>query len=66
MSTPEEKMKHSLRIKRKKTARIRSIIAKELITSGKFKQRIVKDKRGKKHDLDKMKFADLVKAIQEE
>lgn len=65
MSSPEDKMKHSKRIKSKKRARVRSVIAKELIVSGKFNQRIVQDKRGKKHNLDKMKFSDLVEAIQE-
>lgn len=66
MGSMEDKLKHSKRIKAKKKARVRSVIAKELIVSGKFKQRIVQDKHGKKHDLDKMKFIDLIEAIQEE
>lgn len=65
MGTPEEKVKHSKRIRKKKVERTRSVIAKELLVSGKDKQRIVKDKRGKKHDLASMKFIDLVEAIQE-
>ena len=65
MGTPEEKVKHSKRIRKKKTEKVRSVIAKELLTSGKYKQRIVKDKRGKKHDLNKMTHLDLVEAIQE-
>lgn len=59
-------MKHSKRIKQKKTARVRSVIAKELLVSDKYKQRIVRDKKGKKHDLGSMTHADLVKAIQDE
>lgn len=66
MGSPEEKALHSKRIRNKKKERTRSVIAKELITSGKFKQRIVKDKRGKKHDLKIMTHKDLVDAIQEE
>ena len=65
MGSQEDKVKHSSRIRKKKTEKVRSIIAKELIVSGKFKQRIVKDKRGKKHDLNKMTHLDLVEAIQE-
>lgn len=66
MGSPEDKAKHSRRIKRKKTERVRSVIAKELITSGKYKQRIVKDKRGRKIDLAKLTHYDLVQAIQDE
>lgn len=66
MGSPEEKAKHSRRIKRKKQERVRSIVAKELITSGKYKQRIVKDKRGRKIDLAKLTHYDLVQAIQDE
>jgi hypothetical protein len=56
-STPDEKYK--------KRRRIQSNIAKDL-HSPKYHQRIVKDKRGKLHDLDKMTHMDLVEAIQEE
>lgn len=66
MGSPEDKLKHSRRIKTKKREKVRSVIAKELITSGKFKQRIVQDKRGRKHDLDKMTHFDLIQAIQED
>lgn len=59
-------MKHSRRRKGKQKERVRSVIAKELITSGKFKPRVVKDKRGKEHDLSKMSTLDLVKLIQED
>lgn len=58
-------MKHSKRIKTKRKARTRSAIAKDLLNSGKYHQRIVKDKRGKYHDMSKMSFRDLVTAIQE-
>lgn len=63
-------MKHSSRIKRKRTAkvkraRVRSVIAKDLLTSGKFGQLIIKDKRGNKHDLRRMTHYDLIQAIQE-
>lgn len=66
MGSPEEKQKRSKRLRRKKQERVRSVIAKELITSGKYKQRIVVDKRGKEHDLATMTHRDLVQAIQEE
>lgn len=66
MGSPEDKAKHSRRLKRKKQERVRSIVAKELITSGKYKQRIVKDKRGRKIDLAKLTHYDLVQAIQDE
>ena len=66
MASPDEKAKHSRRLKRKKQERVRSIVAKELITSGKYKQRIVKDKRGRKIDLAKLTHYDLVQAIQDE
>lgn len=65
MGSQEDKEKHSKRLRKKKAVKIRSVIAKELLVSGKFKQRIVKDKRGKKHDLNKMTHLDLVEAIQE-
>lgn len=64
MGNPEDKIKHSRRIKQKKKARVRSVIAKELIVSGKYKQRIVKAK-GKEYDLNSMTHADLVRAIQD-
>lgn len=66
MSSPEDRMKHSRRRKEKqKKDRMRSPIAKEMITSGKFSQRIVQDKRGRHHDLATMDNATLVKLIQE-
>lgn len=65
MGNPEEKTKHSKRIRQKKVARVRSVIAKELITSGKYKQRIVKAKNGKKYDLANLSHRDFVQAIQE-
>lgn len=66
MSNPDERIKHSRRIRRKKTEKVRSVIAKELIVSGKYNQKIVVDKKGRRHDLEKMKFRDLVEAIQED
>ena len=69
MASMEDRVKHSRRLKRKvkeKAERVRSPIAKELIVSGKYNQRVVKDKRGKNHDLNKMSFRDLVEEIQEE
>ena len=81
MGSPDDKKRHSKRLKQKRKAssrkaalrdgvskkreRVRSEIAKDLIVSGKYKQRIVKDKRGKKYDLNKMNHYDLVQAIQE-
>ena len=69
MASMEDRVKHSRRLKRKvkeKAERVRSPIAKELIVSGKYNQRVVKDKRGKNHDLNKMSFRDLIEEIQEE
>lgn len=65
MSSPEDKSRHSKRLKRKVKEKVRSNIAKDLITSGKYKQRIVVDKKGQRHDLKKMSHYDLVRAIQE-
>lgn len=72
-----EKLKHSKRIKDKKkevakrqetqrVGRVRSVIAKELLTSGKYKQRVIRDKRGKFIDAETYTYADLVRDIQEE
>ena len=58
-------MRHSRRIKSKQKERVRSVIAKELVTSGKFKQKIVKDKRNRDVNLDTFTFRDLVDAINE-
>lgn len=65
MTSPEEKARHRKRLRRKNKARVRSNIAKELIVSKKYQQRVVQDKRGNKHDLDKMTFRDLVEAIED-
>ena len=68
MSSPEDREKHRKRIRRKvreKKFKIKSPIAKSL-ESPEFAQKIVLDKKGRKHDLEKMKFRDLVEAIQEE
>jgi hypothetical protein len=62
----EERIKHSKRIRRKKTERVRSVIAKELVTNPRYRQKIIKDKRGKEHDLDKLSHAQLIKLIQED
>jgi len=65
VGSPEEKAKHSRRLKQKKkdkVKRVRSVIAKELITSGRYKPRIIKDKRGK----EVRTFLDLVESIQED
>lgn len=66
MGSPEDRIKHSRRLKRKKKEKVRSVIAKELITSGKYKQKIVPGKKGRTYDLNKMSHYDLVQAIQEE
>lgn len=58
MGSPEEKSKRRKRIK------VRSSIAKSL-REPKFRQRIVKDKKGRRHDLSKMTHKDFVDAIQE-
>lgn len=76
MGSVEDKVKHSRRLKRKKVeaakrqeglrpGRVRSVIAKELIVSGKYKQKIVKDKRGKKHDLEKLDHLSFVELLQD-
>lgn len=65
MSSPEDKAKHSRRIRNKRKEKVRSNIAKDLLTSGKYKQRVIKDKRGKEHDLSKMTHRDLIEAIQD-
>lgn len=52
-------------MQRKKKERVRSNIAKDLLTA-KYKQRIVEDKHGVKHDLDKLSHAQLIKLIQDE
>ena len=66
MSNQEEKNKHRKRIQnRKAKERFRSPIAKELVTNPALRPRVVKDKRGREHDLDKMDFIDLVEAIKE-
>lgn len=62
MSSPEDKVRHSKRLRRKKVEKVRSVIAKELIVSGRYKQRVIKDKRGK----GVVSFRDLVEAIQED
>lgn len=56
MGNPEQKAK--------KRQRIRSHIAKDLLTP-KYRQRVVKDKRGRRHDLNTLSHRDLVKLIQE-
>lgn len=58
-------MRHSRRIKSKQKERVRSVIAKELIVSGKYKAKVITDKRGKEHDLEKLDHAHLVKLIQD-
>jgi hypothetical protein len=57
MSTPEEKQR--------KRMRIRSHIAKDLLTP-KYGQRVVEDKRKKARDVTKLTHAELVALIQEE
>lgn len=65
MPSPDEKMKHMERLRRKKKEKMRSSIAKDLLTSGKYKPRVILDKRGRKHDLNRMDHLMLVEAIQE-
>lgn len=62
MSSPEERVRHSRRIKKKKIERVRSIVAKELVTNKRYRQQVVRDKRGR----EVVTFHDLVKAIQED
>ena len=66
MGSPVDKMKHSRRRKNKVKERVRSNIARDLITSGKYHQRIVLDKHGKEHDLNKLSNKDLIELIQED
>lgn len=56
MGNPEQKAK--------KRQRIRSHIAKDLLTP-KYRQRVVKDKRGRRHNLKTMDYKELVRLIQE-
>lgn len=60
MSSQEDKVKHSKRIRKKKIAKVRSVIAKELITNKRYKQKVIKSKDGKEIN----SFRDLVEAIQ--
>lgn len=55
-------MKHSKRIRKKKTEKVRSVIAKELVTNRRYRQKILKNKDGKEIN----SFLDLIEAIQEE
>ena len=64
MSSPEEKLKHSKRLKRKQREKVRSNIAKDL-RSSKYRMRIVEDKHGNRYDLRKLSHRELVEAIQE-
>lgn len=69
-SSPEEKQRHRKRMMRKKKEakkkfKVKSPIAKSL-EDPLFHQRIVLDKKGKTHDLEKMTFRDLVEAIDED
>lgn len=66
MSSPEERQRHSRRIKRKTKERISSKIAKELLVSKKYRQRIVEDKRGKEHDLATLNHRQLIELIQDD
>lgn len=65
MSSPEDKRKHSRRRRNLQKERVRSGIAKDLLTSGKFKQRIVKDRKGREHLLDKLDHKTIVDLINE-
>ena len=66
MANPDEKVRHRkhLQSKRKKKPPVRSPQAKAL-ENPLYHQRIVRDKRGKLHDLEKMTFRELVEEIQE-
>lgn len=59
MSSEEEKMKHSKRIRTKKTAKVRSVIAKELLTNKRYRQKVLKNKDGKEIN----SFLDLIEAM---
>ena len=68
MSSPEDKQRHRRRLqnrKKKDKKKIPSPIAKSL-EEPMYHQRVIRDKRGKSHDLEKMSFLDLVKEIQED
>lgn len=63
MGSIEDKAKHRRRMQNKrKDFRLRSPIAKDLLTE-KYRPRVVKDKRGKEHDLETMTHKDLVDEI---
>jgi len=65
MSSPEDRSKHSRRLKKKVQVRRRSQEGKEL-SSKKYRQRVVLDKRGREHDLGRITFRQLIEAIQED
>lgn len=65
MGNPDDKKKHSRRRRNLQKERVRSNIAKDLLTP-KYSQRIVQDKRGREHDLHKLSNLDLIKLINEE
>jgi hypothetical protein len=65
MSSPEDRARHSRRLKKKVQVKRRSQEAKELSTK-KYRQRVVEDKKGREHDLGKMNFRQLIEAIQED
>lgn len=66
MSSPDDKARHRRRMKRKVKERQRSLIAKDLLTSGKYNPRVVVDKKGRKHDLDRLDHKTIVELINEE
>ena len=63
MSSPEERMKHKNRLKRKAKEKVLKASTKDL--KKRKKMRVITDRHGNEYDLEKMSHRDLVKAIQE-
>lgn len=79
LASQEDKSKHRRRIQNRKKkerfsseaaarrqGRLRSPIAKELVTNPEFRPRVVRDKRGKEHNLDDLDFKKLIEEIQKD
>lgn len=68
MASPEDRERHRKRLKRKvkdRKLKISSPVAKSF-EDPKFRNRVVLDKKGRKHNLDSLSYRDLIEAIQED
>lgn len=66
MSSIEERQKKRMRMQKKRRDKARSAMVKDLHLNKKYHQKVVEDKRGTKHNLDKLTHRGLVEAIQED